>query len=186
MIVLVAKITMLVCHQNYHCSYHSASNVPKTVLCKSTRDSTDVQLDNIHSILPEQKRLYTRLLIRTTFILFRSRAYTLHTIDTTPRMNHQILCLLFILGLHTTPQMNNIETNKQYLIQVSRQKFSLVINGLTKILQSVESMKIVGPDAERNYYESQLIILETLNEVSQWRKWDRKWRETTMNRSSSY
>ena len=61
--------------------------------------------------------------------------------------------------------MNNIETNKQCLIQVSRQKFSLVINGLTKILQAVESMKIVGPDAERNYYESQLIILETLNEV---------------------
>jgi len=43
-------------------------------------------------------------------------------------------------GLHTTQSIQNVEQNKECLIQVSRHKFPLVINGLTKTLQSVDSM----------------------------------------------
>ncbi len=43
-------------------------------------------------------------------------------------------------GLHTTQSIQNVEQNKECLINVSRHKFSLVINGLTKTLQSVDSM----------------------------------------------
>lgn len=43
-------------------------------------------------------------------------------------------------GLHTTQSIQNVEQNKDCLINVSRHKFSLVINGLTKTLQSVDSM----------------------------------------------
>ncbi|XP_050410069.1 neurofibromin isoform X2 [Patella vulgata] len=68
-------------------------------------------------------------------------------------------------GLHTTQSMQNVEQNKECLINVSKYKFSLVINGLTKTLQSVAQMKIIGPEAERNYFESQLIILDTLKDV---------------------
>lgn len=43
-------------------------------------------------------------------------------------------------GLHTTQSIQNVEQNKECLISVSKHKFSLVINGLTKILQNVSSM----------------------------------------------
>ena len=43
-------------------------------------------------------------------------------------------------GLHTTQSIQNVEQNKECLINVSKHKFSLVINGLTKTLQSVDSM----------------------------------------------
>ncbi|ESO97611.1 hypothetical protein LOTGIDRAFT_104331 [Lottia gigantea] len=82
-------------------------------------------------------------------------------------------------GPHTTQSMQNIEQNKECLINVSKHKFSLVINGLTKTLQSVAQMvnpklfllsfcifqKLNCPEAERNYFESQLIILDTLKDV---------------------
>ncbi|XP_062578923.1 neurofibromin-like isoform X10 [Saccostrea cucullata] len=67
-------------------------------------------------------------------------------------------------GLHTTQSIQNVEQNKECLISVSKHKFSLVINGLTKILQNVSSMRI-HPEAERNYHESQLIILDSLEQV---------------------
>ena len=57
-----------------------------------------------------------------------------------------ILCEMSILqlpirtGLHTTQSIQNVEQNKECLINVSKHKFSLVINGLTKTLQSVDSM----------------------------------------------
>ncbi|XP_011426816.1 neurofibromin isoform X4 [Magallana gigas] len=68
-------------------------------------------------------------------------------------------------GLHTTQSIQNVEQNKECLISVSKHKFSLVINGLTKILQNVSSMRIHPGEAERNYYESQLIILDSLEQV---------------------
>ena len=68
-------------------------------------------------------------------------------------------------GLHTTQSIQNVDQNKECLINVSRHKFSLVINGLTKTLHSVDGMRIHGTEAERNYHESQLIILDTLEKV---------------------
>ncbi|KAK2173204.1 hypothetical protein NP493_892g01057 [Ridgeia piscesae] len=68
-------------------------------------------------------------------------------------------------GLHTTQSIHNVEQNKACLIAVSKHKFSIVINGLTKTLQSVDNMRIYGPEAERNFYESQMIILDTLEQV---------------------
>ncbi|XP_064619782.1 neurofibromin-like isoform X5 [Lineus longissimus] len=71
-------------------------------------------------------------------------------------------------GTHTSQSVQNIEQNKDCLINVSRHKFSLVINGLTKILQNVDSMfhnTRFNPEAERNFYESQIIILDTLERV---------------------
>ncbi|KAK2156732.1 hypothetical protein LSH36_206g01021 [Paralvinella palmiformis] len=68
-------------------------------------------------------------------------------------------------GLHTTQSIQNVEQNKECLINVSKHKFSLVINGLTKTLQSVDAMRIYGAEAERNFYESQVIILDTLEQV---------------------
>ena len=78
-----------------------------------------------------------------------------------------------------------VEQNKECLIQISKYKFSLVISGLTKILQRVnesvshQDRKLIllvltvcsycfwkqrthGPDYEKNYYESLLIVLDTL------------------------
>ncbi|CAL1527010.1 unnamed protein product, partial [Lymnaea stagnalis] len=88
-------------------------------------------------------------------------------------------------GLHTTQSMQNVKQNKECLVNVSKYKFSLVINGLTKTLQSVLQFvmnslshiiiflvkifsvfqKVNRPEAERNYLESQLIILDTLKQV---------------------
>jgi neurofibromin 1 len=47
---------------------------------------------------------------------------------------------------------------------LSKYKFSLVINGLIDILRSIECIKILGPDQERNLYESYLIVLDTLEQ----------------------
>ncbi|XP_067682311.1 neurofibromin-like isoform X6 [Haliotis asinina] len=68
-------------------------------------------------------------------------------------------------GLHTTQSVQNVKQNKECLVNVSKYKFSLVINGLTKTLQSVSQMRIYHPEAERSHYESQLIILDTLKQV---------------------
>ncbi|XP_076453075.1 neurofibromin-like isoform X4 [Babylonia areolata] len=67
-------------------------------------------------------------------------------------------------GLQTTQSMQNVKQNKECLVNVSRHKFSLVINGLTKTLQSVQQTR-VHAEAERNYYDSQIIILDTLKQV---------------------
>ncbi|KAK3767382.1 hypothetical protein RRG08_049749 [Elysia crispata] len=68
-------------------------------------------------------------------------------------------------GQHTTQSMQNVKQNKECLVNVSKHKFSLVINGLTKTLQTVLQFKVNRPEAERNYLESQLIILDTLKQV---------------------
>lgn len=77
------------------------------------------------------------------------------------------------------------EHNKECLINISKYKFALVINGLTNILKNVNNMvspfsvvlksqcgicnicfshwqRIFGEAAEKNLYLSQLIILDTL------------------------
>ncbi|XP_044742019.1 neurofibromin [Chrysoperla carnea] len=74
-------------------------------------------------------------------------------------------------GPQTTHSRINEEQNKNCLIQISRYKFSLVISGLTKILHLVNEQfqptVTVAPrqhtsEIERNYYESLLIVLDTL------------------------
>ncbi|THD27494.1 Neurofibromin [Fasciola hepatica] len=65
-------------------------------------------------------------------------------------------------GLHTAQSTQNMDQNKECLINVSRCKFSLVVSGLTKMLQSIDCMQVYGPDAERNFCDSLLIVLETL------------------------
>lgn len=86
-----------------------------------------------------------------------------------------MLIIFFQLPYKTGPQTThsriNEEQNKNSLIQISRYKFSLVISGLTKILHNVNEQfppsSISGaprhnPDTERNFYESLLIVLDTL------------------------
>ncbi|XP_002734096.2 neurofibromin-like, partial [Saccoglossus kowalevskii] len=65
-------------------------------------------------------------------------------------------------GIHSTHTQLNLEQNKACLINVSKSKFSLVINGLTNILKNLSTMKVPGTDTEKNLRHSQLIILETL------------------------
>ncbi len=101
------------------------------------------------------------------------------------------LFFLFQLPYRTGPQTSHacqmVEQNKECLIQISKYKFSLVISGLTKILQRVNEsvsynllicfvlftflllhnicfllQRTHGPDYEKNYYESLLIVLDTL------------------------
>jgi len=52
---------------------------------------------------------------------------------------------------------------QESLIHISKFKFSLVISGLTKILTKISEMPSAQlPDFEREHYESQLIVLDTL------------------------
>ncbi|XP_040072137.1 neurofibromin [Ixodes scapularis] len=72
-------------------------------------------------------------------------------------------------GPQTTHSRINVEQNKECLINISEYKFSLVISGLTKILHSVNEVFLfqrahsqIQPEFEKNFYESQLIVLDTL------------------------
>ncbi|XP_077511291.1 neurofibromin 1 isoform X3 [Amblyomma americanum] len=72
-------------------------------------------------------------------------------------------------GPQTTHSRINVEQNKECLINISKYKFSLVISGLTKILHSVNEVFVyqrthspIQPEFEKNFYESQLIVLDTL------------------------
>uniref|UniRef100_A0A4W4FPH0 Neurofibromin n=1 Tax=Electrophorus electricus TaxID=8005 RepID=A0A4W4FPH0_ELEEL len=65
-------------------------------------------------------------------------------------------------GHQNTHTKVSTEHNKECLINISKYKFSLVINGLTNILKNVNNMRIFGEAAEKNLYLSQLIILDTL------------------------
>lgn len=86
-----------------------------------------------------------------------------------------MFCHFFQLPCRTGPQTTysklNEEQNKKCLVTISKYRFSLVIAGLTKILQRVIDMimntsngaiKPMGPDMERHCYESLVIVLETL------------------------
>ncbi|XP_051717328.1 neurofibromin isoform X1 [Ctenopharyngodon idella] len=65
-------------------------------------------------------------------------------------------------GQQSTHTKVSTEHNKECLINISKYKFALVINGLTNILKNVNNMRIFGEAAEKNLYLSQLIILDTL------------------------
>lgn len=65
-------------------------------------------------------------------------------------------------GHQNTHTKVSTEHNKECLINISKYKFSLVINGLTNILKNVNNMRIIGEAGEKNLYLSQLIILDTL------------------------
>jgi neurofibromin 1 len=68
------------------------------------------------------------------------------------------------VGELTQQMRNNIEQKKECLINLSKYKFSLVINGLTDILRSIEMIKIVSIEQERNLYDSYIIVLDTLEQ----------------------
>ncbi|XP_050067829.1 neurofibromin isoform X1 [Anopheles maculipalpis] len=74
-------------------------------------------------------------------------------------------------GPHGTQARLSIDETMNCLIQISRYRFSLVISGLTKMLQRVNEIFIMlqfqppacrGHDPERCCYDSLIIILETL------------------------
>ena len=71
------------------------------------------------------------------------------------------------LPCRTGPQTHhsriNVQQNKECLIQISKFKFSLVISGLTKILQRINELRPTHTEFERDYYESLLIVLDTLD-----------------------
>ncbi|XP_058119475.1 neurofibromin isoform X3 [Anopheles coustani] len=66
-------------------------------------------------------------------------------------------------GPHGTQARLSIDETMNCLIQISRYRFSLVISGLTKMLQRVnEIVTCRGHEPERCCYDSLIIILETL------------------------
>ncbi|XP_074600003.1 neurofibromin 1 isoform X2 [Brevipalpus obovatus] len=80
------------------------------------------------------------------------------------RFEDQLLCKS---GAQTSHSRINIEQNKECLIQISKTKFSLVISGLTGVLHTINEIRAqthgtLQPEFERNFYESQLIVLDTL------------------------
>ncbi|CAB3359077.1 Hypothetical predicted protein [Cloeon dipterum] len=83
------------------------------------------------------------------------------------RFEEQLPCRT---GPLTTHSRVNMDQNKRCLIEISRHRFSLVISGLTKILQRVNELCLIsgprphGPDYERNLNESLLIVLDTLEQ----------------------
>ncbi|XP_036229152.1 neurofibromin isoform X3 [Bactrocera oleae] len=67
------------------------------------------------------------------------------------------------IGLHGTQARLSQDQLTACLIQISRYRFSLVISGLTKMLQRVNEASMQSRhDAERCYFESLVIILTTL------------------------
>ncbi|XP_073994395.1 neurofibromin 1 isoform X2 [Rhodnius prolixus] len=85
------------------------------------------------------------------------------------RFEEQLPCKA---GPQTTHSRVNEEQNQSCLIEISRYRFSLVISGLTKILQRVNEtyLSVInvprphGIEIERNCYESLLIVLDTLEQ----------------------
>ncbi|KAK2587535.1 hypothetical protein KPH14_003672 [Odynerus spinipes] len=83
------------------------------------------------------------------------------------RFEEQLPCRT---GPQTTHSRLNEERNKKCLIQISRYRFSLVISGLTKMLQRVNEMapcignqrSFHSTDQDRQCYESIIIVLDTL------------------------
>ena len=82
--------------------------------------------------------------------------FLLHTYN---RFEDQLPCRT---GPQTHHSRVNVQQNKECLIQISKFKFSLVISGLTKILQRINELRPSHMEFERDYYESLLIVLDTL------------------------
>jgi len=78
----------------------------------------------------------------------------------TNRFEEQLPCRI---GPQTHLTRINVQQNKESLIHISKFKFSLVISGLTKMLTKISEMPSASlPEFEREHYESQLIVLDTL------------------------
>lgn len=93
-------------------------------------------------------------------------------------------------GPQTTNSRINEQENRKFLIQISRHRFSLVISGLTKILQRVNDIlpgtgggqrSFHNTDQERNCYESIIIVLDTLEQCLANQPKDTSNKDETMN-----
>lgn len=83
-------------------------------------------------------------------------------------MNFQLPCRCSPLSMDS----RLFEEKKRSLIQISRHRFSLVISGLTKVLQRVNEMMPINSSGQRTFhnnnimerrcYESIVIVLDTL------------------------
>ena len=74
------------------------------------------------------------------------------------RFEEQLPCRI---GPQTHLTRINVQQNKVALIHISKCKFSLVISGLTKTLTKINDLQQL-PEFQRDYYESLLIVLDTL------------------------
>ncbi|CAG0920975.1 unnamed protein product [Notodromas monacha] len=71
--------------------------------------------------------------------------------------------LPFRNGPQSSHSRLNIEQNKQCLIEISKHKFSVVISGLTRILQRITEVgRPHNTEFDKNYYESLITLLDTL------------------------
>ncbi|XP_065165550.1 neurofibromin isoform X2 [Atheta coriaria] len=84
------------------------------------------------------------------------------------RFEEQLPCRT---GGQTSHSRVNEEHNKNCIIQISRYRFALILDGFVKVLKRIhESYQMGtcgaprqhGPELEKNYYDSLLIVLETL------------------------
>ncbi|KAK9889237.1 hypothetical protein WA026_004512 [Henosepilachna vigintioctopunctata] len=75
------------------------------------------------------------------------------------------------IGPQTTHSKFNEEQNKNCIIQISKYRFALVLDGFVKILKRTQDLCQIGtscaprqhgPELEKNYYDSTIIVLETL------------------------
>ncbi|KAK4871818.1 hypothetical protein RN001_015942 [Aquatica leii] len=84
------------------------------------------------------------------------------------RFEEQLPCRT---GPQTTHSRINEDENKNCLIQISRYRFALVLDGFVKVLKRIHELYQQGScgtqrqhsaEMERNYYDSIIIVLETL------------------------
>ena len=76
-----------------------------------------------------------------------------------PRFEDQLPCRT---GPQTHHSRCNVQQNKDCLIQISKFKFSIVVSGLTNILKRINELRPTHAEFERDYYESLIIVLDTL------------------------
>ncbi|XP_072402893.1 neurofibromin isoform X3 [Diabrotica undecimpunctata] len=83
------------------------------------------------------------------------------------RFEEQLPCRI---GPQTTHSSINEEQNKNCIIQISRYRFALVLDGFVKVLKRIHELYQTGtcsaskhgPELEKNYFDSLIIVLETL------------------------
>ncbi|KYB29814.1 Neurofibromin-like Protein [Tribolium castaneum] len=84
------------------------------------------------------------------------------------RFEEQLPCRI---GPQTSHSRINEEQNKACIIQISKYRFALVLDGFVKVLKRIHELyqtgtcgapRQHGPELEKNYYDSLLIVLETL------------------------
>ncbi|CAH0561866.1 unnamed protein product [Brassicogethes aeneus] len=83
------------------------------------------------------------------------------------RFEEQLPCRI---GPQTTHSRVNEEENKHCIIQISRYRFALVLDGFVRVIKRIHEVyqnaqngpPRHGPELEKNYHESLIIVLETL------------------------